>query len=359
MTEPLVDVIVPVHSATRPIARAVRSVVEHNDAAVRVLVVAHNIDEATIRRNLGDYVSRRNVEVLALSDGIPSPAGPFNFGLDHSTAKFASVMGSDDELEPGAIDSWVSLQRSSGASVVIGRVRMASGATVASPPARPGRSLSLDPVKDRLSYRSAPLGLFSRDAFGELRFPEHLASGEDIWFVSRLWFSGRSIAFDRKGPAYVVNGDAEDRVTTAPRPVRDDFAFLDGLLDDALLNELDHRERFAIAVKLLRTNLFDAVLNRSQLSAWTDVDRRDIAGITERILRWGGPVENVLSLVDRGLLRAITRRDSPISVANELVARRSKYTRLPAILTSNPLFALHRQAPLRTLAAGFLVQRGR
>ncbi len=118
MTEPLVDVTIAVHSSTRPIARAVASVIDHTSAAVRVNVVAHNIDPEIIRENLGAYASDPRVRLLSLHDGIPSPAGPMNHGFANSTAPFISVIGSDDELAPGAIDSWLSVQAETGATPV-------------------------------------------------------------------------------------------------------------------------------------------------------------------------------------------------------------------------------------------------
>jgi hypothetical protein len=353
----LVDLTIAVHTSTRPIARAVASVLEGNTTPVRVNVVAHNIEPEAIRRNLGALAADPRVRLLHLRDGIPSPAGPLNLGLSRSESAFVSVMGSDDELESGAIDSWVTLQRRTGASMVIARIRHAGGGTVASPPARPFRRRGLDPVKDRLSYRSAPLGLISRREFGSLRFAEGLRSGEDLPFVTRLWFSGRGIAFDRTGPAYLVHGDEADRVTTSPKPVKDDFAFLDEILDDPRLLALDRHHREALVVMLMRTHVFDAVLNRSHIETWPPRERSDLALVSTRILAWVGTSERLLSIADRAALDAILDVESPTSEMVGLVRRRSRYRTPAAILTQNPLFLLHRQAPLRTLAAGYLVGR--
>ena len=60
--------------------------------------------------------------------------------------------------------------------------------------------------------------------FGELRFTEGLPSGEDVAFVTRMWFSGAPLAFDRTGPAYLENDDATDRVSFTLRSVADDYA---------------------------------------------------------------------------------------------------------------------------------------
>lgn len=357
MSQPLVDLTVAVHARTRPILGAVASVVDHNSAHVRVNVVAHNIEPEIIRQNLGAYGSDSRVRLLSLRDGIPSPAGPFNYGLDHSTARFVSVMGSDDELEPGAVDSWLRLQQSTGAAVVIARIRHAGGATVASPPVRLYRRRNLDPVKDRLSYRSAPLGLISREAFGDVRFSEGLSSGEDVPYATRLWFSGNGIAFDTTGPSYLVHDEADDRVTSEPRSVQEDFEFLDKIFDDPWFRRFDKRQRRALVVKLLRTHLFDAVLNRSNNPEWVHGERDELAAITVRILAWANHPERVLSRIDRRALKAILDPDVSIAELLALIKSRWNYRSPAAILTKNPLYLLHRQAPLRTFAAGYLVTR--
>lgn len=124
---PEVDVIIPVHSEMRPVRRAAASVLEHTEAAVRVTVIAHNIEKDIIVRNLGDVAADRRVRVLNLDDGIRSPAGPMNAGLDHVTAPFFAVLGSDDEFAPGAIDAWLGLQRATNASVVLAAIDLVSG----------------------------------------------------------------------------------------------------------------------------------------------------------------------------------------------------------------------------------------
>src|SRR5690606_1647998 len=155
-----------------------------------------------------------------------------------------------------------------------------------SPPLRPLRSRNLDPVKDRLSYRSAPLGLVSRSRFGHLRFAEGLRSGEDLPFVTRLWFSGVGIAFARRGPGYYVRSDAEARVTFAPKRIAEDFAFLDRIFGEPDIERLGARERRALVVKLVRVHLFDAIINRADLESWPTSEREEMAAVAHRMLAW-------------------------------------------------------------------------
>lgn len=353
--EPVVDVTIAVHTATRPIARAVSSILDHNSTPTRVTVVAHNIGPEIIARNLGEWASDDRVRLLELADGVHSPAGPMNFGLSQSTAPFVAVMGSDDEFEPGAIDSWYSLQQSTNAGFVIAQVRHAGGGKELSPPARPFRSKRLHPVKDRLSYRSAPLGLISRSTFGELRFVEGLLSGEDLPYVAALWFSGAQVAFARSGPGYLVHDDAGDRVTAIVRPIADDFAFLDNILGAAEFHELSQAERHAYAVKLIRSHIFDAVVNRAALEEWADGERNALAVITRRIIDWGGHPERVLSLIDRAVLDGVLDATTPSEAMMNLIRRRWNYRSADVILTKNPLYLLHRQGPLRTYVGGYFI----
>lgn len=354
ISTPLVDVVIPVHSKTRPIARAVSSVLDHTKAAVRVNVIAHNISVKVISDNLGALVNDPRVRLLHLEDGIASPAGPMNFGLDHCTAKFVSVMGSDDEFQPGAIDSWLNIQSEGRADFVIAQIRNVGGGLVPSPPARPRRRFNLDPVKDRLSYRSAPLGLLSRDQFPDLRFAQNLASGEDLPYVTELWFTGKNIAFDRTGPAYLVHADADDRVTSAPRPISEDFAFLELIFDSTWGRTATNRERSAVGIKMIRGHLFDAVVNRAK-SGFSSSERGALAQIASYISTWSVGAEKYLSILDHQVFIGIVQNNLTTEQLMELISKRWNYRSFDVLLTKNPLLLFHNQAPLRTYIGGYFV----
>lgn len=353
--EPVVDVTVAVHTATRPIARAVASILEHTSTSTRVTVVAHNIAVDIIAKNLGEWASDDRVRLLELADGINSPAGPMNVGLSLSTAPFVAVLGSDDEFEPGAIDSWYALQQATGAGFVIAQVRHAGGGKELSPPVRPRRTRNLHPVKDRLSYRSAPLGLISRAHFGELRLVEGLLSGEDLPYVAALWFSGAPVAFARVGPGYRVHADAEDRVTAAVRSIAEDFAFLDEIIDAPSFANLTRAERHAYAVKIIRSHIFDAIVNRAALDEWAVGERHAIAAVARRVVEWGGHPERVLSLIDRAVFDGVLDGVTPSATMMRLIRRRWDYKSADVILTRNPLYLLHAQGPLRTYIGGYFI----
>ena len=358
MSPSTTDVIIAVHTASRPIRRAVRSVIDHNGPNVRVMVVAHNIDLDIIKQNLEEYADHPRVAFAELRDGIGSPAGPMNLGLELSAADFVSVMGSDDELEPGTVDSWLALQQKSNADAVLTTIRHVGGVLVRSPPARPWRRMKMDAVKDRLAYRSAPLGLISRTKFPDVRFSEGLASGEDLPFSTFVWFTAKNLAFDRTGPAYLVHDDAEDRVTAAPRPIDDDFVFLDLIIDSPWGKLLSRQQKTALAVKLLRMHVLDAVVNRESVG-WNEGERQSLSRIILKIQEWSQGPENYLSALDYKVIDGIVTGSSTMEQMMSLIRLRWEYRSPAVILPRNPFYFLHRQGPLRTYIAAYLMKQRR
>lgn len=350
---PLVEVTVAVHSSTRPIHRIVGSILDGTSAAVGVNVVAHNIDPAVIEDNLGRCASDERVRLLPLRDGIGSPAGPLNHGLARSTARFVSVAGSDDEFAPGAIDSWLRLQEATGADVVLARIRLADGRTDPYPPVRGGRrTRDLDAYRDRLSYRSAPLGLIDRRRHGHLRFTEGLASGEDLEYSGALWFTSDRIAYDLRGPAYVIHDDAPDRVTRSPRSVREDFGFLDAVEGAEWFRRLGSRERSAVVVKYLRMHLFDAIHARLGDERVLAEHRPGLLELIARLRRLSPEAFTLLARADAAVIRELSAPRLDLERLRGLLQHRQNYRHPDAVIPTSAMRVLDPQAPLRTLFAG-------
>lgn len=343
-----VDVILPVHSATRPVRRAAASVLTGTQANVRVLVIAHNIDPEIIRTNLGELIDDPRVELLALTDGIPSPSGPMNLGMDHATAPYFALLGSDDEFSAGAIDAWLALARETGASTVLGRIDREVSGPDPLPPTRRGRIRDLDAVKDRLAYRCAPLGLVSRAHFGELRFTPGLHSGEDLEFTARLWFEGEHIAYARTSPGYYGHEDESDRVTRASRTVAEDFAFLDAIEKGSWFQQLSRSQRLALGVKNLRLHFFDAVLLRLNAPEGIGAHRQALLAVLEQVNRMSPGALALLARADRDVIDAVRSSQPDRERILHLLSERWSGG-WNARLTRNPFLSLHRQAPVRTL----------
>ena len=378
--QPVVDVVVAVHSEHRPIERAVASALTGR-VPVRVTVVCHEVDPSLVEARL-HHVSRTSAAgphsmwLVCFSDGVRSPAGPFNHGLDCAQAPFVALLGSDDVLEPGAIDSWVRLQRQTGADAVVPRLRHGAlgapgappgpGPAVPTPPARPFRTRRLDLVRDRLAYRSAPLGLLRRETVERLglAMTPGMPVGEDTWFGLGLWAGADAVAYDRRGPAYVIGADAADRVTFTAKPVADELACVRDAVARPTLGALPRPARRAVAAKLTRINLFAAVHNRGTDHAWT---RGDLAGLRAAALALAGfapGYERVLSVAERDLLDAVRAPEPPDDdVAQRgtdlarLSVRRRRHGTLVTLRTRDLRALFAREAPLRLMTASVLSTR--
>jgi len=356
--EPEVDVVIAVHSAERRVEDAVGSVLRGTHGDVRVTVVCHGLPTHRVAARLGPLAEDARVRLVRHDDGVRSPAGPFNAGLALATGTFTSVMGSDDTLAPGAVDSWLALAARWQADVVIARLQHASGARVPTPPVRPWRRGLLDGVRDRLSYRSAPLGLVRRERFGALRFAEGLVVGEDIPYVSQLWFSTARTVLDR-GPAYVIGDDATDRVTLAPRPVAEELSYVPHVVGAPWFAGLTSAQRLALVVKLLRVQVFGAVANRPDPAWWTPAERTDLAGLTRALLAAAPGARHVLARADVALLDVIVDVVRPVPELLAATAARRRFGRPAALLAADLRSGLHPEAPLRMLTASWLVAHTR
>lgn len=350
MTDPVVDVVIPVHTDRRPIARATASVLTTATIATRVSVVCHNVAPAQIAKALGTWAEDPRVRLLHLKDGTPSPAGPLNTGLDAATGEFTAILGSDDEYEAGAIDAWVAVARRDTADVVIPPLRTTPGATTRSPPTRPFRMRNLDGVRDRLAYRTVQLGLVSRRRFGDIRMTAGLRTGEDVIQGASLWYSNARISLVRRSPGYLIHQDDDaGRTSTAPKPAAESLLFLDAVLASAFTSTLTPAQRESFAIKLLRTHVMDilgATLRAGAPSA-------DLAALTVAVRRILALAPTATGILSRREARIVTELHG-VAPSERLAADYAVLTdyRRPAnLLPASPSRVLHREAPLRFLAA--------
>jgi hypothetical protein len=300
-----VTVVIPVHQLNRPIARAAGSALAAgNPGQLKVLVVCHGIAADDVRRLLSE-IPLEHVELLEFADGIPSPAGPMNAGLKAVATRYASLLGSDDFLEAGALSQWISQADPSGADAVVAPLRTQGGAPIRSPRLRLLRRGPLHPVRDRIAYRTAPLGLMRMSAIERLgmEFIGGLRTGEDLDFTLRLWFSGGRIEMGRPGSTYVVGEDAVERVTGQMLPLTEEFKALMGVVTADWVRELPGRARHAIAVKILRVHVLSAMYRRGGSFPWTAEDREALASAVDAIRAIAPSVERPLSVAELELLR--------------------------------------------------------
>lgn len=352
---PRVEIVIGVHNDRRPIERAVASALR-TQASVLVTVVSHNHPAELVRDRLAPLADER-VRILELHDRVRSPGSAYNYGLNVAVGEFVGVLGSDDELATDALDQWLALADRVKADVVVAPVWRVGGGAVPAPRVRVGRTTNLDGERDRLFERTAPLGIWRRERFGELRFLEGVPRGVDQLFGLHLWFSGASIAFDPHSAPYVEHNDQRDRVTMQAGPLLDDFGYLEALKDDATLHGMGAPGRRAIIAKILRSHVLGAVSSRIATDSLGEDERDSLARVVQTLLEVEPGALGILARRDVHSLRLALDPSVGIVELRAAVARRASYRSLDAVLAQDWWLSLSRQAPLRSLTAGYLVAR--
>ncbi len=355
----LVDFVIAVHDARRPIARAVASVLAAglDSERLRVTVVCHNIDREQIAAALGPELAGR-VRLLELKDGIHSPAGPFTHGIEAADARSVSIMGSDDYLEPGALGAWAELAAQRGLDVVIPVQRHPSRAVIRNPVVRFRRVSPLDPLKDRLVYRTSPIGLISTALVRRagLRLTAGVPTGEDQEFSIRLALSGAAIGYAWGRPAYSLGDDAADRTTQARRPVDAEFDALLRMLRESWFAQFPLDDRRAVAVKYVRIHLLAFVRRRLDADDWTEAVRVDLAALVARLDEAAPGFRGHLSIADVRALRALAEGVPPAELHARVIAR-SRFGTPSTVLPSRIGAFFAADAPPRFIAASVLMSR--
>jgi hypothetical protein len=356
-----IEVVIPVHDPARPVARGIESVTEQRSALatrgvdLRVTVVLHNLPADSLTQP-GFPSGLAGVTYLAHTDGVASPAGPRNYALARSSATYLSFLDSDDYLEPGSLLSWWQVAETHAAAAVIAPLRTPSGTILPSPRIRPSKPRVLHPLRDGLAYRSVPYGLLRRESLLALGFcyTEGILTGEDIEPTLRLWFRSGAICYPYGAPAYRQTDDSGPaRVTSSIRPLRQEFAWLEQLLDADWLRQASTPERRAIAHKVLRVHGIGALLRRADAP---DSPGQAALWDPEESMYWRGVAGRVLALAG-GSIPSISRRDAELigtaGAAGELrqlralVAEYRGSGRRGALLTPRLQDSLSRDSTLR------------
>lgn len=331
---PDADIIVAVHQLNRPIRRAVLSALAAGEPGqVRVIVVGHGLET----KDLWDLLAgcpAELVQVVKHVDGIRSAAGPFNAGLRLASADFVGVLGSDDMLEPGALSTWVEQARTDSADAVLAPLKFQNGRSVRTPRLRGARRAVLDPVRDRVAYRTAPLGLLRRATLEQqdLAFTEGLATGEDVSFSLRLWFGANRISMGRHGQHYIIGEDAQERVTQQILPLHQEFAAFFGVIHEPWFAALPLSARRSIAVKITRIHVIPAMSTRGVTWDWSGVDGVAIREILADFEATVPGFSRALCRADLSLLAATALMTAGTGFISEL-ENFGKASRLDRLLT--------------------------
>jgi hypothetical protein len=358
-----IEVVIPVHDPERPVARGISSVIAQRPGLaalgvdVDVTVVAHNLETAAARDLAAKGPAGADgVAWLAFADGIRSPAGPRNFALAHSRADYLCFLDSDDYLEPGSLAAWFNVAEANQAAAVIAPLRTPEGTILASPRIRPSRPAILDAVRDGLAYRSVPYGLLRREALVQtgFRYAEGLRTGEDIEATLRLWFRSGPVCYPYGSPAYHQTDDAGAlRVTSSLLGLREEFQWLERLMQTDWLLQAPRRERGAIALKILRVHGIGALARRADQAGgpgtsplWDRGEAGYWAELTARLYSFAGGSLPALSRRDAVLTRAAAEAVD-IRQLRAAVEHHRNSGRRGELLTSNPLRVLAQDSVLR------------
>ena len=341
-----VDFVIAVHDPRRPVLRALDSVLASGRDDVRVTVVCHGItpeDVPGLRERECELV-----RLVSFSDGIPSPAGPFNHGLDLATAEFVGVMGSDDWLAPGALDAWIKQCTDRELDLLFAGLQHQGGAPVRNPPVRPWRRNRLNPRKDRLFARAAPLGLIRRELVEtpRLRFAEGLRTGEDIPFTTELLGRAQRIGAAFNTPRYVIGADAETRVTAAPHTVETVLVPVLAVFESEWFAAMPQALRTAAATARVRGSVLAHTVTRRDPSEW---DLSGLECIRAALIACSSLAPDALEPfpeADRRLLEALERTVRTGPEAAEAVAQWHAASRRDHLLPRKLGYAFHRESTI-------------
>lgn len=321
--------IIPVHDRRRPVSRAIASV-RRSVVPARTVLVLHGIDRPPSGTE-GD-----DVTIERIDDGIPSPSGPRNLGLDVATAPWVSFLDSDDELGAGALRSLLKTGRSLGADVAIPRIDVAG--TAMRTPLRTGwRPSLMDTEANDLYRRAHAFGIYRLDALREIgaRFPPTVRRAEDFAFTAHVW--SRLLVAHDPCAVYRLHNDGGARATAATLTPDEEVAFIDAILDSGWFKELTPRRRRLLVRRCLETNLTDAIGRAGGMDAGgTFAEARD---------RLVAAAPDAAALLSRHAVVRLGIRDGH--------AARNRFGRaIPAY----PVGMVHLSGPVRSTAAGLVLR---
>ena len=280
-----IDVIIPVHSMERPLRRAVESATKGAPEHLRVIVVCHNLPKQAMIDASGVLPSD-TVEFHEFHDGRKSPAGPRNFGFSVSRGEYVAFLDSDDFFDEGALREWAEeCARRGRPEVLVGQVHSQSRRYLITPCPRVGRFTRLSAQRDLLSDRTAPQGVLIRRAalepLGADLFQVGAPLGEDLSVGLFIWNCIGDVAYSRSRAGYRLSDEGGDRITSAFHPLDTRLQPVGEVLEREWLAGLSPENRGAVARKLIRFDLINAIRGAARADA---LHRTHIAGLQALVL---------------------------------------------------------------------------
>ncbi|MDY5584311.1 MAG: glycosyltransferase [Arcanobacterium sp.] len=302
-TKPAIQIVIPVHDETRPIRRAVESVLADENS--QPLVIAHNISPTKL-----DIPEDSRVEILELNRDAGMPGACFDFGIANATSPWVGIMGSDDWYDPGALSAMHQRVIHDKADGIISPLKHQ---LLEHNQLRPVtyRRRNLQAARDRMFYRTAPLGIFRTTMMQEeqYRFGAIFPAGSDMRVTALLWTSGRSFSYHWNDPAYVVGKDAKTRVTFTPRPLEITGAPCIELLNEERVQEFNKKTRHSLAVKLAKVHVGSAAILRRKETDWLPGDFQWLSNYLQLLRDFDANFYKALLPCEQKLFLAIEKND--------------------------------------------------
>ena len=339
-THPDLDaqVVIRVHAKDRPYRRAINSAL--SCPRVGVILVAHGVTATEL-----DIPNDPRIQVVEVAEGMGFPGVPSNAGVAAASAPFVGLLDSDDFYEDGALTALLRLLEETGADGALAPLRWGEEDPMLLP--LTPRASNLEPVRDRLFYRTAPLGLFRTSLMQEqdLQFDPTVPTGEDMRVTTRLFTGGHNVAYGHGDPAYTVTDEASERATLTSRPVEEEFRALSNLVNEPWVALLPNAQREALAVKVLRVHVLGHVTDDQLRNAWQPGDFEYMAGLVRRILTLAPRALDVFVASEQDIFeQLLTGAPQTLNAAvqaNETASLRER------VLPKKPWKALHRDANVR------------
>ncbi|MBX7557656.1 glycosyltransferase, partial [Streptomyces sp. tea 10] len=279
-------------------------------------------------------------------------AVPRNEALRRTSARYISFLDSDDTLDPGAVTRWLRIAERRGSDLVMPFQHHENPRVDITPLVRPLRRSDLEPVKDRLGYRSTAFGLIRMSAVRRTgaRFDESARTGEDQSFVMALYAGARRIDLAPGLPGVLMHADGTDRVSRQLLPIRETVAAALDLGREPWFAGVPDELKRSYILKYIRVNFFPALEHAVRSGTWDANYARSANAVFGELTQYAPHVTDQLSRADLRVARLL----SPGTGEQELLtalAERRRFATPDALLTERWTRVLGRQAPLRVIAA--------
>lgn len=115
---PTISVVIPVYNCAPYLERCVRSVLDHQDISVEVILVDDGSTDSS--GELCDRMASENPRVKALHQPNSGPSAARNAGIGAATGQYLSFVDGDDALLPGALQGLLGMIGDCGAPLAFG-----------------------------------------------------------------------------------------------------------------------------------------------------------------------------------------------------------------------------------------------